>query len=85
MIAEATVYKLFSSDDRLNALMDKIRGGAFGNGFKQGIFTYAIPENPVNVIKKELAPFGITPARAGKTSFLKTLSTPPWDHPRACG
>ena len=45
MIAEATVYKLLSSDDRLNALMDKIRGGAFGNGFKQGIFTYAIPEN----------------------------------------
>lgn len=57
MIAEATVYKLLSSDERLHALMDRIRGGAFGNGFKQGIFTYAIPENPVNVIKKELAPF----------------------------
>lgn len=57
MIAEATVYKLLSSDDRLNTLMDKIRGRTFRNGFKQGIFTYAIPENPVNVIKKELAPF----------------------------
>ena len=27
MIAEATVYKLLSSDDGPNALMDKIRGG----------------------------------------------------------
>lgn len=57
MIAEATVYRLLNSDERLHALMDKIRGRTFGNGFKQGIFTYAIPENPVNVIKKELAPF----------------------------
>ena len=45
MIAEATVYKLFSSDDRLNALMDKIRGGAFGNGFKQGIFTVILSKD----------------------------------------
>lgn len=57
MIAEATVYRLLNSDERLHILMDKIRGRTFGNGFKQGIFTYAIPENPVNVIKKELAPF----------------------------
>lgn len=57
MIAEATVYKLLSADERFNTLLNSIRGGEFGNGYKQGIFTYAIPENPVNVIKKELAPF----------------------------
>lgn len=57
MIAEATVYKLLSSDERFNTLLNSIRGGEFGSGYKQGIFTYAIPETPVNVIKKELAPF----------------------------
>lgn len=57
MIAEAMVYKLLSADKRFNDLLDSIRGGEFGNGYKQGIFTYAIPETPVNVIKKELAPF----------------------------
>ncbi|MGT2812187.1 hypothetical protein [Streptococcus minor] len=57
MIAEALVYRLLSVDAELNELLDSIRGGKFGNGYKQGIFTYAIPENPVNVIKKELAPF----------------------------
>lgn len=57
MIAEATVYKLLSSDEQFNTLLNTIRGGEFGNGYKQGIFTYAIPETPVNVIKKKLAPF----------------------------
>lgn len=57
MIAETEVYKLLSADSELNSLLDTFRGSAFGNGFKQGIFTYSIPEHPVNVIKKELAPF----------------------------
>ena len=57
MIAEATVYKLLSSDEQFNTLLNTIRVGEFGNGYKQGIFTYAIPETPVNVIKKKLAPF----------------------------
>ncbi|WP_105147124.1 hypothetical protein [Streptococcus suis] len=57
MIAETEVYKLLSADEELNTLLDTFRGGKFGNGFKQGIFTHAIPEHPVSVIKKELAPF----------------------------
>ncbi|HEM4284747.1 TPA: hypothetical protein U1X84_000899 [Streptococcus suis] len=57
MIAEATVYRLLSADKSLNELLNSIRGRELGNGFKQGIFTYSIPEHPVNVIKKELAPF----------------------------
>ncbi|HFI0454404.1 TPA: hypothetical protein ACGOZD_000311 [Streptococcus suis] len=57
MIAETQVYRLLSSDKKFNELLNKIRGREFGNGYKQGIFTYSIPEHPVNVIKKELAPF----------------------------
>ena len=57
MTIEATVYKLLSGDKEFNKLLDTIRGGEFGNGYKQGIFTYAIPENPVDIIKPNLAPF----------------------------
>ncbi len=57
MIAETTAYKLLSNDDQLNELFDSFRGGSFGGGFKQGIFTYDIPEKPTNMKKKELAPF----------------------------
>ena len=64
MIAETTAYKLLSNDKALNELFDQfrgkpfgIRGKPFGNGFKQGIFTYDIPENPTNLKKAELAPF----------------------------
>lgn len=57
MTIEAMVYKLLSGDKEFNKLLDTIRGGEFGNGYKQGIFTYAIPENPVNIIKPNLAPF----------------------------
>ncbi|HFI0151002.1 TPA: hypothetical protein ACGO3A_001881 [Streptococcus suis] len=57
MIAETEVYKLLSADKEFDELLNRIRGGEFGNGYKQGIFTYSIPEQPVNVIKKELAPF----------------------------
>lgn len=57
MIAETTAYKLLSNDVQLNELFDSYRGGKFGGGFKQGIFTYNIPEKPTNMKKKELAPF----------------------------
>lgn len=57
MIAETTAYKLLSNDVQLNELFDSYRGGKFGCGFKQGIFTYDIPEKPTNMKKKELAPF----------------------------
>lgn len=57
MIIETKAYQLLSKNEELNALMDEIRGGKFGNGYNQGIFTYEIPENPVSVAKKELAPF----------------------------
>nr|DAV77277.1 MAG TPA: tail component [Caudoviricetes sp.] len=57
MTVEAKVYKLLSSDKEFNELLDRIRGKSFPGGYKQGIFTYAIPENPVSVIKPELAPF----------------------------
>ena len=57
MIAETTAYKLLSNDAQLNELFDSYRGGKFGGGFKQGIFTYDIPEKPTNMKKKELAPF----------------------------
>ncbi|HEM3538262.1 TPA: hypothetical protein U1B35_001986 [Streptococcus suis] len=57
MIAETEVYKLLSADKEFDELLNRIRGGKFGNGYKQGIFTYSIPEHPVSVIKKELAPF----------------------------
>ena len=48
MIAETTAYKLLSNDKTLNELFDQFRGVPFGNGFKQGIFTFDIPENPAN-------------------------------------
>lgn len=57
MIAETAAYKLLSNDKTLNELLDRLRGGTFKNGFKQGIFTYDIPDNPVNLRKVELAPF----------------------------
>lgn len=52
MIAETTAYKLLSNDAQLNELFDSYRGGKFGGGFKQGIFTYDIPEKPTNMKKK---------------------------------
>ena len=57
MIAETTAYKLLSNDKTLNELFDQFRGAPFKNGFKQGIFTYDIPENPTNLKKAKLAPF----------------------------
>lgn len=57
MIAETTAYKLLSNDKTLNELLDRLRGGPFKNGFKQGIFTYDIPDNPVDLRKVDLAPF----------------------------
>lgn len=57
MIAETTAYKLLSNDKTLNELLDKLRGGSFKNGFKQGTFTYDIPDNPIDLRKAELAPF----------------------------
>ena len=57
MIAETKAYKLLSNDDKLNELFDSYRGGKFEHGFKQGIFTYDIPEKPTDLKKKDLAPF----------------------------
>ncbi|MGT2753230.1 hypothetical protein [Streptococcus porcinus] len=57
MIAETTAYKILNKDKTLNELFDQFRGVPFGNGFKQGIFTYDIPESPTNLKKAELAPF----------------------------
>ena len=60
MIAETTAYKLLSNDKTLNELFDQFRKKPFGTSkddFKQGIFTYDIPENPTNLKKAELAPF----------------------------
>ena len=57
MIAETTAYRLLSNDKTLNELFDQFRGVPFGNGFKQGIFTYDIPDTPTNLKKAELAPF----------------------------
>ena len=57
MIAETEAYKLLSNNSDLNQLLDKIRGNSFGNGFKQGIFTYDIPETPTDLKKASLAPF----------------------------
>ena len=57
MIAETAAYKLLSNDKTLNELLDRLRGGTFKNGFDQGIFTYDIPDNPVDLRKVELAPF----------------------------
>lgn len=57
MTVETTAYKLLSASTELNNLMDKLRGKKFGLGFKQGIFTFEIPERPTNLVSKELAPF----------------------------
>lgn len=56
MIAETMAYRLLSQDQELNDLLDEFRGKVFGNGFKQGIFVYDIPDNPVDLRKEELAP-----------------------------
>ncbi|MGV3027876.1 hypothetical protein ACEF00_03855 [Streptococcus hyovaginalis] len=57
MIAETYAYKLLSNDAELSKLLDSFRGAPFGNGFKQGIFTYDIPEKPTDLKKANLAPF----------------------------
>lgn len=57
MIIETQTYKVLAADDQLNSLFDKFRGKPFGHKFQQGIFTYDIPETPINLKKKELAPF----------------------------
>lgn len=57
MMIETAVYKLLSQDAELNDLMDELRGGKFPGDFKQGIFTYDIPETPTNYKKSEFAPF----------------------------
>lgn len=56
MIAETEAYKLLVADKKLNQLFDEFRGKEFP-GYKQGIFTYDIPEKPTNLKQKELAPF----------------------------
>ena len=56
MIAETEAYKLLVADEELNKLFDQFRGKEFP-GYKQGIFTYDIPEKPTNLKQKELAPF----------------------------
>lgn len=55
MIAETEAYKLLVADEELNKLFDQFRGKEF-SGYKQGIFTYDIPEKPTNLKRKELAP-----------------------------
>lgn len=56
MIAETEAYKLLVADEQLNQLFNQFRGKEFP-GYKQGIFTYDIPEKPTNLKQKELAPF----------------------------
>lgn len=56
MIAETEAYKLLVADEKLNQLFNEFRGKEFP-GYKQGIFTYDIPEKPTNLKQKELAPF----------------------------
>lgn len=56
MIAETLAYRLLSQNKEFNDLLNQIRGSEFGNGFKQGIFTYDIPEKPINLKKQNLAP-----------------------------
>ncbi len=71
MTAETIAYKLLSNDEELNSLLDKLRGKKFGLGFKQGIFTYDIPERPTNALSKELAPFmRIYPTYENDIDFL---------------
>lgn len=70
MIAETTAYRLLSADTELNSLFDTFRGKMFGNGFKQGVFTYDIPEKPTNLKKVELAPFlRINPTYEGPRDY----------------
>ena len=56
MIAETEAYKLLVADEQLNQLFNQFRGKEFPS-YKQGIFTYDIPEKPTNLKQKELAPF----------------------------
>ena len=56
MIAETEAYKRLVADEELNKLFNQFRGNEFP-GYKQGIFTYDIPEKPTNLKQKELAPF----------------------------
>ena len=56
MIAETEAYKLLVADEKLNQLFNEFRGKKLA-GYKQGIFTYDIPEKPTNLKQKELAPF----------------------------
>lgn len=70
MIVETTAYKLLSNDKTLNELFNQFRGAPFGNGFKQGIFTYDISENHTNLKKAELAPFmRIKPTLDGPVNY----------------
>ena len=57
MIAETEAYKLLVADKKINQLFNQFRGKEFPGGYKQGIFTYDIPEKPMNMKQKELAPF----------------------------
>ena len=57
MIAETEAYKLLVADEKINQLFNQFRGKEFPGGYKQGIFTYDIPEKPMNMKQKELAPF----------------------------
>lgn len=57
MIAETEAYKLLVADEKINQLFNQFRGKEFPEGYKQGIFTYDIPEKPMNMRQKELAPF----------------------------
>lgn len=78
MTVETIAYKLLSNNEELNNLLDKLRGKKFGLGFKQGIFTYDIPERPTNALSKELAPFmRIYPTYENDVEFAddKAIST----------
>ena len=57
MIAETEAKKLKKADEPLSQLFDQFRGKVFPKEYKQGIFTYDIPEKPINMKRKELAPF----------------------------
>ncbi len=57
MIAETKAYKLLVADEKINQLFNQFRGKEFPGGYKQGIFTYDIPEKQMNMRQKELAPF----------------------------
>ena len=49
MVAETKAYRLLSQNKDFNQLLDNMRGKEYGLGFKQGIFTYDIPEKPTNL------------------------------------